>query len=190
MGIYNMRPQSIDDATVLSSLERTFRTHGYEGTSLTLLSQATGLERASLYHRFPGGKLEMAIAVASNVVDKFKQNVFDVIESDLAVDAKTEKVKRFLTVFYENGSLSCLLNTFSLTCADEGLRSHLESALGAWIDSFTHLAILFGCSKERAPEQAVKAIVNIQGALVVSRVLRTDKPFLDSLELLQPLLKG
>jgi AcrR family transcriptional regulator len=44
----------------LPTLAEVFREHGYEDASLSLLSQATGLGKGSLYHFFPGGKEEMA----------------------------------------------------------------------------------------------------------------------------------
>ena len=40
---------------VLDRLLDTFRDKGYEGASLSELSAAAGLTRASLYHYFPGG---------------------------------------------------------------------------------------------------------------------------------------
>ena len=39
-----------------------FREHGFEGTSLSVITAATGLGKGSLYNYFPGGKDEMAAA--------------------------------------------------------------------------------------------------------------------------------
>src|SRR5689334_1226155 len=41
---------------VLSQLGEVFRAHGYEGASLTLITEATGLGKGSLYNLFPRGK--------------------------------------------------------------------------------------------------------------------------------------
>ncbi len=51
--------------------------HGSEGNSLTIQSETTGSEGARLYYRFPGGRLEMAVAVANNVVANFESNTFE-----------------------------------------------------------------------------------------------------------------
>ena len=56
-----------DDAFLATSLNL-FRTYGFEGVSIKRLADATGLEKASLYYRFPGGKDEIAMAVANDVV--------------------------------------------------------------------------------------------------------------------------
>ena len=55
-----MRPQKVQDIEIIESLVKTFRSNGYEGTSLAELAKSTGLKKASLYHRFPDGKQEMA----------------------------------------------------------------------------------------------------------------------------------
>jgi len=56
-----MRPKKVLDETILKGLAEVFRSKGYEGASLKDLSEATGLKKASLYHRFPNGKSEMAL---------------------------------------------------------------------------------------------------------------------------------
>ena len=38
------------------ALAEAFRQYGFEGASLSMLSEATGLGNGSLYHFFPGGK--------------------------------------------------------------------------------------------------------------------------------------
>ena len=55
----------INEDELLDRLTDVFRTYGYEGASLSRISEVTGLQRASLYHRFPGGKEDMAKAVLS-----------------------------------------------------------------------------------------------------------------------------
>jgi len=43
-------------------LAEIFRTEGYDGASMSQISEATGLLRGSLYHHFPKGKEDMAKA--------------------------------------------------------------------------------------------------------------------------------
>ena len=59
---------------MLGALGEVFRAHGYEGASLTLITQATGLGKGSLYNFFPDGKEQMAaevLAHAGVAVDLF-----------------------------------------------------------------------------------------------------------------------
>ena len=43
-------------ADVLPVLVEVFREHGYDGTSLSVIGERTGLGKGSLYNFFPGGK--------------------------------------------------------------------------------------------------------------------------------------
>src|SRR5678815_2126642 len=54
---------------VIAILVETFRRDGYDGASIATLSKATGLGKSSLYHYFPGGKVDMATQVLAAVQD-------------------------------------------------------------------------------------------------------------------------
>ena len=55
----------MDKPTLIRSLLNIFREYGYEGASLSKISERTGLGKASLYHHFPNGKQQMAQEVLS-----------------------------------------------------------------------------------------------------------------------------
>src|SRR5689334_7259551 len=61
---------------VLRALGEVFRAHGYEGASLTLITEATGLGKGSLYHLFPGGKEQMAAEVLADIDAWFELNIY------------------------------------------------------------------------------------------------------------------
>src|ERR1700722_4432814 len=71
-----MKRSADDRAGLLSILGEIFREHGFEGASLTLISEKTGLGKGSLYHFFPGGKEEMAAAVLDDIARWFEDNLF------------------------------------------------------------------------------------------------------------------
>lgn len=45
---------------ILLRLFGIFRRSGFDGATLSKISEETGLGKASLYHHFPGGKVQMA----------------------------------------------------------------------------------------------------------------------------------
>jgi len=71
-----MRRIAPDRDQLLGIVAEVFREHGYEGASLSLIGEATGLGKGSLYHFFPGGKEEMARAVIAHIDGWFEDNVF------------------------------------------------------------------------------------------------------------------
>ncbi|MDX2151371.1 MAG: helix-turn-helix domain-containing protein [Bryobacteraceae bacterium] len=91
-----------------------FRDHGYEGASLSLISTATGLEKASLYHRFPGGKDEMAVAVVERVMRQFGEEVLAPLAGDGALQERVRETASRLAVSYAGGERACLPETMSL----------------------------------------------------------------------------
>jgi AcrR family transcriptional regulator len=70
-----MRPAKVSDKQLFERLTDVFRRRGYDGASYADLMKATGLVKASLYHRFPGGKEEMVGAVQSEVDRHFAEYV-------------------------------------------------------------------------------------------------------------------
>ena len=58
-------PRLVTDAQLVERLSALFRTAGYDGASIGDIALATGLQKSSLYHRFPGGKQQMAAEVAA-----------------------------------------------------------------------------------------------------------------------------
>src|SRR5258707_3207521 len=63
-------------ADVLPQLAEVFRAHGYEGATLALISDATGLGKGSLYNFFPGGKEHMAMEVLDSIDRWFVDNIY------------------------------------------------------------------------------------------------------------------
>ena len=60
----------------IPKLREVFREYGYEGTSLSEITHQTGLGKGSLYHLFPKGKTEMAVAVLHDIDQWFESHVF------------------------------------------------------------------------------------------------------------------
>ena len=59
---------------VIPVLAEIFREHGFEGASLSIIGEKTGLGKGSLYHFFPGGKEEMAASVLHEIDTWFRES--------------------------------------------------------------------------------------------------------------------
>ena len=66
---------------VISRLLAVFRLHGYEGASMAMIAEKVGLQKASLYHLFPGGKEEMANAVLSSIGEFLEEKLLSPLRS-------------------------------------------------------------------------------------------------------------
>ena len=95
--------------THLPKLFELFRQHGYEGVSLSAISAATGLGRASLYHHFPGGKVEMVSATLDYSGRWIDENILPVLRSQGSAQVRLQQMCDRLNELYASGEKPCLL---------------------------------------------------------------------------------
>ena len=178
----------VDDAELAEKALELFRQQGYEGTSLSDLATASGLEKASLYYRFPGGKKDMALAAAAHVGEWFEANIFAPLSEPGRPADRIRTVSRKLRQFYGDGAKPCILDALSFRGGPPELASALADAYMAWLDSFAAVARASGFSSRVAEDRARQAIILIEGSLVLSRVTGNRKIFLDALAALPTML--
>lgn len=159
----------ITDAQLTDALTHVFQTYGYEGATLSRISQATGLQRASLYHRFPGGKEAMARFVLAGADELFAGELLAPLGESGDPKARVREMANRLAGFYDGGRRSCLLDTLSLGDSDEVLRPGIGASIRAWIGAMAGLAREAGLAEPEAQRRAEEALVRIQGSLVVAR---------------------
>jgi len=183
-----MAHSRIHDAELSEKVLELFRQQGYEGTSLSDLAAATGLEKASLYYRFPGGKKDMALAAAAHVGQWFEANIFTPLSETGSPSERIKTVARKLRAFYGDGAKPCVLDSLSLRGGPPELAAALTNAYKAWLESFALVARESGMTRRLAEERARQALIQIEGSLVLSRVTANRKIFLDTLSALPDLL--
>jgi len=152
---------------VLDRLTRTFREQGYDGASLAELSKATGLGKSSLYHYFPGGKVDMAQQVLEHLDAALETALFEPLRSDNAPQKKLSAMLDTLSAFYDHGRLACLLERLCASVDRRSFRRPLASTFEKWIQAVEALAREAGLPKALARSRAEDLVVRIEGALVV-----------------------
>jgi TetR/AcrR family transcriptional repressor of lmrAB and yxaGH operons len=178
----------VSDEELIQKISEVFRKHGYEGATMSRLSAATGLQRASLYHRYPGGKEQMVAAAANSIYAWFGQYVLAPLAQPEEPAAQLKVVCQRLREFYGDGRMPCVLESLSLPAGSEELRAALDSSLDAWLGAFEKLARKSGFSPSGARERAEQAIIEIEGSLVLARVKGETGPFLRTIRKLPKLL--
>src|ERR1700704_836175 len=125
-----MLKKGVERGEVLRALGEVFRAHGYEGASLTLITEAIGLGKGSLYHFFPGGKEEMAAEVLAHVDAWFATNVFRPLEEDEPQAA----IAHMLTAvddYFRSGQRICLVGSFALDATRDRFVAEIQRYLCA-----------------------------------------------------------
>jgi TetR/AcrR family transcriptional repressor of lmrAB and yxaGH operons len=177
-----------DEALLAISLDL-FRAYGFEGVSLKMLSDRTGLEKASLYYRYPGGKDEIVTTVAQSVAAWFESNVFEPLKGTGTPRARISLVTARLRDFYANGMKASILDVLSIQSGPDELRIVLGQMMQAWIDAFTQIARESGLGAAEARARAEEAIIRLEGSLVFARAVGSGDAFERTLKLLPKLLE-
>lgn len=185
------RRSSIDEADLMARLSTVFREFGYENATLTVLSRATGLKRASLYHRFPDGKEQMAREVLQAAAAWLEANLLAPLKNGGTPAERIGRMVGTLDEFYSGGRQACLLNLLSSAHVHEGPFTQLIGQMfEALISALTETLIDAGLDRQTARARAERGVILLQGSLVLSRGTGDTRPFRDFLKTLPEELLG
>lgn len=148
-----------------------FRVHGFDSLSLSKISESTELGKASLYHYFPGGKEQMAQEVMQAAVEWIETEVISVLISNDDPKKRLKLALGRLNDFYECGGKACILEIMIASESPQVAKDMAKEAFEMLIDGFKKLARDANMSSSDAKSVAETAVVNLQGALIVSRGL-------------------
>lgn len=174
-----MPPEKISERDLMLALTDLFRKQGFEGATLSMISKATGLKRASLYHRFPGGKQDIALAVTDFTESEFKE-VLAPLRTSGDIKTRIRKVAKNLGEYYDDGMRSCLVDSLSVGTQEDGrdlIAERIAEILEAFIASFEAIARESGASAKVARLRAEDAVVRFEGSLVVARSTGNTRAF-------------
>ncbi|WP_375548617.1 TetR/AcrR family transcriptional regulator [Oceanicaulis alexandrii] len=186
------RKALIDNDSLFEKISDAFRADGYEGASLARLSEATGLKKASLYHRFPGGKDQMASEILDWDVGRLAEYVSADLGAEGSAQARLSAMSETLRAFYHGGASACLLNR--LTGSTDALKQFSEpvaSAFHALRDAITDVLVETGLTPDNARQRAEDGLMLIQGALIYAQATHAPEVFARVIQTLpERLLQG
>ena len=167
-----MRPQKVLDTEILAGLTKVFRSRGYEGASLKELAEATGLKKASLYHRFPDGKQEMAEAVLRHISEWVANNVFQALgDEEVAPQMRLKNGIAQIKALYNGGEEACVFRALSMKAGLDLFEEQIQAGMKNWIEAFQNIGLALGLTASEAYSAAVQTLIDIQGSLIVSKGL-------------------
>lgn len=166
-----------DRASAIPALAEAFREHGFEGASLAVLSQASGLGKGSLYNFFPGGKEEMMEAVLADIDGWFCATIFAPLEQPrdpaTAIRSMTEEV----TAYFRSGARVCLVGWVGLGSSGGAFATRVRGYFARWISALAHCLEVGQVPPPQARSLAEEMVCGIQGAIILSRALAEQAAF-------------
>lgn len=175
------------DRRLIDAMGEVVSRFGYEGASLNRLSDASGLKRSSLYHRFPGGKDEIVEAVLERAAERYELVLAPAFAAGSPRE-RAEQVAAGLNDYYQDGKQSCLLVALTVSDADD--RCLAGSCIDLWADALMRIASDAGLPPATAESVAMDAIAAIEGGLVISATSGRTEPYERAIQTLPDRLTG
>ncbi|WP_373976604.1 TetR/AcrR family transcriptional regulator [Chitinibacter sp. SCUT-21] len=155
---------------LIQHLRTVFHTYGYDGASLSLISQATGLGKGSLYHHFPNGKQEMASAVLAAEGVWFEQALTLLREAG-EPQARLARFIEFIRLTEQDKTQASTLDVYTMGNARLLFGADMGLAVQQWIAALQQLIIDAGINEAQAKQRAIAAIAQLEGARLLCRCL-------------------
>jgi TetR/AcrR family transcriptional regulator, lmrAB and yxaGH operons repressor len=173
---------------MVAAARRLFREHGYLGTALSDVVTESAAPRGSIYFHFPGGKEELASEVT---LLHASVRIADINRAA----ATTTTAAQLIEVFMGRERDDLVASNYREGCAvapiviESTPASDVLSdvARRAFQDLITTLAARLtekGVPHERALQLATNVWTSVEGALMLSRALRSPEPFDAAISLL------
>jgi AcrR family transcriptional regulator len=160
---------------------RLFREHGYLGTALSDVVTESAAPRGSIYFHFPGGKEELATEVT---LLHTSDRIADINRAAAAAATAAQLIEIFMgrerdDLVASNYREGCAVAPIVIesTPASDQLS---DATRRAFQDLIATLAARFtekGLPHENAVQLATNVWTSVEGALILTRVLRTPEPF-------------
>ena len=166
---------------MIAAARRLFREHGYLGTALSDVVTESAAPRGSMYFHFPGGKEELATEV---ILLHASERITDINRAAGTTGTAAELIAAFVgrerddlvSSNYREGCAMAPVVIESTPASDQ----LSDATRRAFQDLITTLAARLtekGLTHDRAVQLATNVWTSVEGALILSRVLRSPEPF-------------
>ena len=162
---------------LIPCLLQLFREYGYDGATLSKISERTGLGKASLYHHFRGGKEEMMNAVLDYLGEALEKYIIMALRSKGNAVSRFGKMGNALSNLYEQGEQPCVFAVLLLGSARDVFYDRVRDLFMIWITEMVKVLREEGMSEIEAREKSEDVAIAIQGSLILAQGLGDPGPF-------------
>ena len=184
----DMPKRSDSKERMITAARRLFREHGYHGTALSDVITESAAPRGSIYFHFPGGKEELAAEVTL-------LHAADAITHINRAAATTRTAAQLIAAYLGSRRDELVSSNYREGCAIAPIVIESTPASGqlsdatrrAFQDLITTLSARLtdkGVPHDQATQLATNVWTSMEGALILSRVLRSPEPFDTAIALL------
>ncbi len=166
-------------ATLIETAATLFRQQGYAATGLNQILGQAGVKPGSLYHHFPAGKQQLAVAVIEATGTSIEQLLRRFLAGDLPVADVVDRWIGLLIAGLANDERDgCPIEPIATESvnASPPLREASARAFKGWCTAIEERLRADGCVAQDAEHVAIAVISLIEGALILSRTAGDTRP--------------
>lgn len=165
---------------IIVATNELFRRQGYNGTSLSQISEAANATIGSIYHFFPGGKEALGVAVIETTGAIYRE-LFESIANEAPgpAEAYVAFFAGAAAVLAESGYIDpCPIGTIAREVANvsEPLRVAAANVFTSWVDAATRHLTSAGIPSDQAAQLAEVFVATVEGMFVLGRTQRSTAP--------------
>jgi AcrR family transcriptional regulator len=177
----DMPKKSDSKERMIAAARRLFREHGYLGTALSDVVTESAAPRGSLYFHFPGGKEELATEVtllhAGDHIAHINRAAAATSTAGQLIEAVIGRIRdELISSNYREGCAMAPIVIESMPASDQ-LSDATRRGFHDMIATLTARLTEKNVPISRATQLATQAWTSVEGALILSRVLRSPEPF-------------
>lgn len=158
-----------------------FRRQGFTGTGVKQIVSDAGAPFASLYHFFPGGKEELGAEVirwAGGIYGDFVVSTYFTVDADPIAATRAAFDGAAEDLAASGYADACPIATVALevSSSSDTMRTACAEVFTTWIDALADRFESYGIADGAARDLAVSILMSLEGAFILSRVLRSTEP--------------
>lgn len=169
-----MPVKKIDKQELLHRCWEVFNRHGYHGTSVSMLAEATGLGKSGLMHHHLS-KESLMRAVLEYAQETMRSTVFSVAQEDLPPEQRLEKLLRRQNRLAKMEHQGCFFANTALEMGRDGLFN--EAIQVIWDEWRKTVAGILGdiMPADEAADTAYRLLLEYEGAIIMYKVSHEEQ---------------
>ncbi|MDR6865887.1 TetR/AcrR family transcriptional repressor of lmrAB and yxaGH operons [Microbacterium resistens] len=180
-------------ARLAGSMLELIQTSGFSGTGLNAVIEHAAAPKGSVYFHFPDGKEGLGIAAVELAAKQFETLIAEAAASTrTAADAARAMIAALSTIVSESDfRLGCPVSvvTLEMGAESEPLRQACVTAFESWIAATAALLEASGIEAEETRSLATVVVSTIEGAVIVSRAMRSVQPLASAADVVVGLIE-
>lgn len=179
-------------ARLAESMLELIQTSGYSGTGINAVIDHAGAPKGSVYFHFPAGKESLGVAAVELATQQFEALIAEAVSvTNDAASAARAVIETLATIVGESDfRVGCPVSvvTLEMGADSDTLRQACSTAFASWIAPTARLFEANGLALADAHSLATVVVSTIEGAVIVSRAMRSTQPLHSAAEIVSELI--